>query len=67
LLYTGTHDNSNYVGPAPLENTAEQMFNAACPSGRNTEHLLKISDSIKKFVPVDGEEHLFSLENLVKE
>ncbi|CAG9793600.1 unnamed protein product [Diatraea saccharalis] len=66
LLYIAVPGNRHWLGAAPLPDIAKQILECRGPSGPNVEYLLKLADFMRDEIPEALDEHLFSLERLVR-
>ncbi|CAK1593716.1 unnamed protein product [Parnassius mnemosyne] len=66
LLYIAVPENRHWLGAAPLPDIAKQILECHGSSGSNVEYLLKLADFMRDEIPEALDEHLFSLERLVR-
>lgn len=66
LLYIAMPENRHWLGAAPLSDVAKQILECQGPAGTNVEYLLRLANFMRDEVPEALDEHLFSLERLVK-
>ena len=66
MVYSATSLNSLYLGPATLEQLANEIASARGQAGLNVEYLVRLADFMRETVPHYKEEHLFELEKLVR-
>jgi cation transport regulator ChaC len=64
LVYLATRENESYLGPAPLEEIADQVVRSVGPSGTNVEYVLRLAQTLRLLGADD--EHVFSLAALVE-
>jgi cation transport protein ChaC len=66
MAYVATPSNKLWLGEAPLTEIARQIVECSGPSGHNAEYLLRLANFMHECVPEAVDEHLFTLEFLVK-
>ncbi|KAG6798266.1 glutathione-specific gamma-glutamylcyclotransferase 2 [Apis mellifera caucasica] len=66
IVYIATNKNEHWLGDAPLQNIAKQIFECSGPNGHNVEYLLRLAEFMHRYLPEAHDEHLFTLEILVR-
>lgn len=60
VVYFADDQNPNWLGPAPVNQIAEQVHRARGPSGSNTEYVLRLAETLHAMGVTD--EHVFAVE-----
>ncbi|KAL7634230.1 UNVERIFIED_CONTAM: hypothetical protein RMT77_015560 [Armadillidium vulgare] len=66
LLYIATPSSKDWAGPAPLHEIATQIIQSKGPYGHNVEYLVRLADFMREKIPEEYDEHLSTLETLVR-
>ena len=66
VIYIATNRNEHWLGEAPLQHIAKQISECSGPSGHNVEYLLRLAEFMHRYLPEAHDEHLFTLELLVR-
>ncbi len=63
VVYIGTPENPNYLGPATTKRIAAQVLEANGASGPNYEYVLRLAEALRGFGAHDP--HVFEIESVV--
>ncbi|XP_017761456.1 PREDICTED: LOW QUALITY PROTEIN: glutathione-specific gamma-glutamylcyclotransferase 1 [Eufriesea mexicana] len=66
IVYIATNENEHWLGEAPLLNIAKQISECSGLNGHNVEYLLRLAEFMHRYLPEAHDEHLFTLELLVR-
>lgn len=67
LVYIGTPDNEQFVGPQDPQNLAEHIFRSQGPSGLNKDYLLELEVALDGLAKESGDVHISDLARRVRE
>ncbi|KAI0012148.1 ChaC-domain-containing protein [Xylariaceae sp. FL0662B] len=67
LVYIGTPDNDQFVGPQEPQALAEHIYVSEGPSGRNRDYLLELERALDRLGPGSGDAHVSDLSDRVRE
>ncbi|CAG7823583.1 unnamed protein product [Allacma fusca] len=65
-MYYGNSENAHFVGPAPIEEMASQIYASSGPSGTNKEYLFNLADAMRQICKDAIDPHLAELEMRVR-
>ncbi|CAG7667417.1 unnamed protein product [Allacma fusca] len=65
-MYYGNSENAHFVGPAPIEEMASQIYASSGPSGTNKEYLFNLADAMRQICEDAIDPHLAELEMRVR-
>jgi cation transport regulator ChaC len=66
LVYIGTPDNDQFVGPQDPQKLAEHIYRSEGPSGLNRDYLWGLEAALDELSPESGDEHVTDLSNRVR-
>jgi cation transport protein ChaC len=66
LVYIGTPENEQFVGPQDPQKLAEHIFHSKGPSGPNKDYLLNLDTALNELTPESGDIHIHDLANRVR-
>jgi hypothetical protein len=66
MVYIGTPDNPQFMGPQDPQQLAEVIWRSKGPSGENKEYLFGLAKSLEGLSPESGDEHVRDLSARVR-
>jgi cation transport regulator ChaC len=66
LVYIGTPENDQFVGPQPPQQLAEHIRKSIGPSGPNKDYLLSLEEALDGLSPDSGDSHVKDLATRVR-
>lgn len=66
LVYIGTPDNEQFVGPQDPQQLAEHIFRSQGPSGLNRDYLLNLDTALNELATESGDVHTHDLAERVR-
>lgn len=66
LVYIGTPDNDQFVGPQDPQALAAHIRRSVGPSGLNTEYLFNLHEALQSLSPESGDDHIRDLTERVR-